>query len=316
MTAIAAVLAMSSTAAFAQSVDTPAAVVDTAPAPTPDPLAPDVSATPPEAEPLVSETTAVPAPKAKPAVRASKPATRTTTSRTTTVTRTRAAAPVAATAAPVAQVPATPVVIRPEMAAPAPAPVAAPADPALTEAPVAIDHMTMDEALPYAGAAGLGLLGLLGAGMVTRSRRRRREDALEEAKREQITAAPEDDFAAEPMPLAEIEPAPTFVRPEPVVAAPAAATASHLPEGFDTSRFGRHVQAAYAGPSPENPSASLKRRLTVGHFLDQKEAAEAQAEPARASKPATKQTWAARADSDFMFRRQGTQPSLKPAYQK
>ena len=330
MTAIAAVLALSSTPALAQSVDAPPPVADTSPSPDPvaaDPLSPEVASTPAVAEPVASETTATPAPVTKSVAPTSRPVARTTTkARSSTVTRTATApfpAAKAAPAAPAAPAPEDALVIPPEIAAPAAAPVAAPADPALTEAPVAIDHMTVDEALPYAGAAGIGLLGLLGAGMVSRRRRRRREDELEEAKWQQIVAA-DDDGAIAPEPeRAEIAPAPAFVRPEPAAAAPIAA-ASGLPDGFDTSKFGRHVQAAYAGPSPDNPSQSLKRRLTVGHFLDKKEAealgreqtVAPKADPGRGSKPVAKPQWASGTDSDFMFRRPGPQPSLKPAYQK
>jgi len=44
-----------------------------------------------------------------------------------------------------------------------------------------------------------------------------------------------------------------------------------LPPGFDVSRFGRHVQAAYRGPTADNPSLSLKRRLKRASFFDMKE---------------------------------------------
>ena len=56
---------------------------------------------------------------------------------------------------------------------------------------------------------------------------------------------------------------------------------------------------------------SLKRRLTVGNFLDKK-AAEA-APVAAAAKPANP-AWAARSDSDFMFRREGHTANLKRAF--
>ena len=54
-----------------------------------------------------------------------------------------------------------------------------------------------------------------------------------------------------------------------------------LPNGFDLSRFGKHVQAAYRGPTPDNPSLSLKYRLRKAAALDQFERrdAETRAEP-------------------------------------
>jgi len=42
-------------------------------------------------------------------------------------------------------------------------------------------------------------------------------------------------------------------------------------EDFDTSRFGRHVQAAYRGPTPDNPSMSLRKRLKLAGELDRRE---------------------------------------------
>ena len=49
------------------------------------------------------------------------------------------------------------------------------------------------------------------------------------------------------------------------------ATRTDVPDDFDASRFGRHVQAAYAGPTPENPSLSLRKRLKVAGELDRRE---------------------------------------------
>ena len=324
MTAIAAVIALSSTASFAQSAETPTPIVETssAPAPqSPDPLAPDVSTSTSTPEPIASETTVAPATTARPAARVGRPATR-----TTSVTRARTAAPVAAdVATPATPAPIDPLLVPPEMAAPAP--IAVPAESAPEAAPVAIDQMRIEEALPYAGAAGLVLLALAGTGIAVRRRRRRREDAIEDAKWQHIVAAPASAFEPDPAPAptAMIEPAPTFVRtPAPVTPAPlpAAAAASTLPAGFDTSRFGRHVQAAYAGPTPDNPSASLKRRLTVAHFLDQKDDAAVESAPAQGAmnsspgKTAAKPAWAGRGDGEFMLRRDDRQPTVKTTFQK
>ena len=44
-----------------------------------------------------------------------------------------------------------------------------------------------------------------------------------------------------------------------------------LPAAFDLSRYGRHVQAAYRGPTADNPSLSLQRRLKRARFFDQRE---------------------------------------------
>ena len=316
MTAIAAAMVLTATPSIAQSVETTPPLVDMTPATTtPDPLAADPVVTT-TADPLVSEETA---PVAATANTASKPTARSRPApvRNRTATTTAMARPAAAASAPAiaaAPVAALPAPIAAETAVPVPAaPLAAPA-------PVAVnDGVTANEALPIAGAAGLGLLALFGAGMAMR-RRRRNEDEYAENDVEYV----------EPEAMIEPEPTPSFVRtPQadpvpvavPVAAAAGAAGATKLPSGFDISRFGPHVQAAYRGPTPDNPSVSLKRRLTVGHFLDKEEgaAAPAAAEPSpseAASVPATKPAWAARPDGDFMFRRDDKQPGLRPTFVK
>ena len=118
-------------------------------------------------------------------------------------------------------------------------------------------------------------------------------------------------------------PEPAFVRPaapmhdsvEP--AATAAATAA-LPAGFDISRFGRHVQAAYRGPTPDNPSLSLKNRLRRASFFDQQErrAAEEGAPASESAQPAYKPAqpaWMSRKsnEAEFMFRPAKKVPGLK-----
>ena len=46
---------------------------------------------------------------------------------------------------------------------------------------------------------------------------------------------------------------------------------TELPEGFDLSKFGHHVQQAYKGPTEDNPSLSLKHRLRKAGGMDQME---------------------------------------------
>ncbi|MBA3667592.1 MAG: hypothetical protein H0W65_07710 [Sphingomonas sp.] len=276
MTAIAAVLAISAHPSLAQDTAQPTTldtVVQTPDPAAPDPLAPATTTTetaPADAAPTVA--------KAAPA----KAATRTTrTARTTRTTTTRpparalsvapAAPQTSAPAVAIAEAPAVaPIAVQPQ-AAPMPTPAAPPAT-----QPVAGNQSPLNnDTLPIAGAAGLGLLALAGAGIALRRRRRRRdEDELVEQD------AQWDEPAAEPaMPEAAVEPA--FVRTavplhDPVPAramAPeaAAASATILPNGFDISRFGPHVQAAYRGPTPDNPSLSLKNRLRRASFFDQRD---------------------------------------------
>ena len=129
----------------------------------------------------------------------------------------------------------------------------------------------IDEALPVAGGAGAIILALAGAGMAVRRRKRREEDELaldRQAYAENTEAAWE--------PITEEETASTWsepaAEPKPIVA-PAAMTTTEVSEHFDTSGFGRHVKAAYAGPTPENPSLSLRKRLKIAGELDRREKA-------------------------------------------
>ena len=179
-----------------------------------------------------------------------------------------------------------------------------------------------DDRLPYAGGAALGLLALGGAGLVSRRRKRRRENEAFEARQQVLDQA---EGQSEPPVLeldrsAEVSPGPGFARPsapihDPVPAsrAVAGAPATKLPNGFDLSRFGRHVQAAYRGPTADNPSLSLKYRLRRAVAMDQQERKAPQAGPTRTEAPASipaQGKWESRSDADFLFRRAG-QPAKR-----
>ena len=306
MTAVAAVIALSSTPLLAQDASVPDPVADTATETpvtvTPDPLAPDPAATT-TAAPDTADTS-----EAAPAARRSASATCSSRSRTAAPAR---AAPAAPAAAPASEAPAEPVV---PMAAEMAPPIAEPIAPLAAElAPVEQTDM-IEDAAPIAGAAGLGLLALVGAGLVMRRRRRRREDEEFEATQWAL-AHPE----------AEAQPEPAMAAPEPVFArapapmhdpAPAHAAAAALPAGFDLSRFGRHVQAAYRGPTPDNPSLSLKNRLRRASFFDQQERRVAE-EGGAMAKPAAP-AWTSRKpnEAEFMFRPAAKKTALRPAFQK
>lgn len=304
MTAIAAVIALSSTPALAQDASVPDPAIETT-APAADPLAPDpvaaeapapsASETPPPSKPKVEATTA----KSASTTRRSASTSRASTSKV--AASSARAAPVAPAAEAPAEVPLPPIASEP---APAAAPIAAP------QPEPATPTIAMDEAIPIAGAAGLGLLALAGAGLAMRRRRRRREDA---------------EFAANQWALdhTEPQPQPATVRPEPAFArtpgqepVQSAGPATPLPAGFDLSRFGRHVQAAYRGPTADNPSLSLKNRLRRASFFDQQErrAAKDAGTAASSAKPA----WMSRKpnESEFMFRPAPAKAGLKPALQK
>jgi hypothetical protein len=315
MTAIAAVLVLSSTPLFAQDALAP----DPAPepvsepvTPAPDPLAPEPTA----AEPAAATVTASPPAKAsKPAARAKVATARPAPVPRATVTRSSAATTTApaATAAPAATEAIEAPAATPVEAAPAPA--RAPADTAsLAEA------QQMDTLLEVGGA---GLLALLIGGMALRSRKRRKEEQrIEEAKWAYIEDHPE--------PEAEVVREPSFARaPAPMhdpipatSAALAGAPATKLPSGFDLSRFGPHVQAAYRGPTPDNPSLSLKYRLRRASALDQQERRAANQPAKRPAAPVpAKPAWAARREPQFMLRRAetdraGANNGAKPAFQR
>jgi hypothetical protein len=158
-----------------------------------------------------------------------------------------------------------------------------------------------DETVPFviAGAAGLGILALLGTGILTRRRKVRREREDLEAKHRLL------EKAATSIPPLELdrsnEVGPAYARitpkhdPVPLKNAPV----TKLPTGFDLSRFGPNVQAAYLGPTADNPSLSLKYRLRRAMALDQQARRRAEKAPApvqAGAKPELR-------SGDFMFRR-------------
>jgi hypothetical protein len=120
--------------------------------------------------------------------------------------------------------------------------------------------------LPFGAAGAVGVIALMGG--IGLSRRRRRRIAEETAAWDwdwsEARAEEEEpvstDTAAEP----------ELMLTEPAVS-PAANAGNNLPEGFDLSRFGPHVQAAYRGPTPDNPSLSLRHRLRRAAAMDQRE---------------------------------------------
>jgi len=296
--AIAAVLALLSTPAIAQEVPpqsaqppqavppvtqpTPSPIVtdpapmstDTAPAPS-DPLAP-------AADDSTAAAAGAPAAKAKP--------------RTVAKTVTRAApvkaapkashaAPAAAAAAPVAAAP----VAGPAASTAAVDPIVdtQPAVPATPAKSVAKPASGPDERTMELGGGALALLAL-GAAAFAMSRRRRQDDLIDEdtyvdepmTEAEPVVAS-EPVLAAEPM----VEPASrsgltaaeeqSFIAP-PLSAfswgnrAPEAATAVE-DDGSDRRDGETWVERAYRGPSPANPSVSLKNRLRRAAFFDKRE---------------------------------------------
>lgn len=311
LTAIAAVLALSSTPLLAQETTAPPdPVTETSsePAPTADPLAPEPAASQPEAtEPASTEESS---PAAAP--------TRRTAARSRTAATNRASSEPARTAAPAsapqpAEAAAETLPVLPPTAAPVTDPFA-PAEPVAVEEPVA------DETLPIAGAAGLGLLALGAIGLAVQGRRRRREERAHQLANQQYLEEHPEELAPshdEPAFVRASHPAMAAAAPGPVLTD---APKTKLPKDFDLSRFGPHVQAAYLGPTEDNPSLSLKHRLRRAAAMDQKARQDGTtrqppARPAARPKPTLEPMWAANGDG-FMLRRAGSRRQPQPAFQK
>jgi hypothetical protein len=256
MTAIAAVLALSSTPSLAQDAAT---ATDAPPTPvaTPEPAAEPA----PAPEPVAAETvTPAPEPSAAPAAESapqrSAPAAAAPVRRAAAPAR--RAAPSAAVAAP-ASAPAGAV----DTAMEAPAPLAAPMESAVPP-PIPVQQVATpaaeasagDDILPIAGAAGVGALALVGGAFALNRRRRHRDEVAYEPE------TVDSDHVAS----VEHEPAPVIP-----LAARAAPAMAAVPAAVGASRYGRHTEAAYRGPTPDNPSLSLKRRLKRAAFFDGRE---------------------------------------------
>jgi hypothetical protein len=286
--AITAALAFSSTPLLAQTTDTGAAQ----PAPVITPASPAAEpAAPAAAVQSVAPETVAPAPievaPQPPMKTMSTPVEHTEEAAPASVTRGagtatsttshRAAAPAAHSAvrtsstATMAAAVTAPAAKTADGAEAKPAPQAAPASTPAAPAPAAVATtnrtVTDDETLPIAGAIGLGVIALGGAAYAM-NRRKRRTDEDELLLDTPTEAAPV--AAAEPVTVAPraAEAIPAAAAP---VAVPREAGPDRLPNGFDMSRFGRHTRAAYLGPTPDNPSHSLKRRLKRASFFDQRE---------------------------------------------
>ena len=270
--AIAAALALSSTPLMAQVAQpvtaTPPPAITTEPAPTPEatPTTTETTTTtteepaPTDAAPVAKKTTTTV--KRTTRTAATKPAT--TTTRTTT-TRTVARAAPLAPAAPAA--PATATQPAPSQSAvtpvvdvnakPATAPAAKPAK--------------ADETLPILGGIALVLLAL-GAVMALMARRRRGRD-------EETWVY--DEPVAEAEPVAAAEPEPVIHEEQPAIVAPSAFAWGEQNNGQpradqtvgDDDRMPGEtwIQRAYRGPTPNNPSVSLKARLKRAAFFDKRE---------------------------------------------
>jgi len=287
--AIAAVLALSSTSAFAQ--DAQPAPTDATPSVVTEP-APATTTTTPDPAPVESTTTATPATtdssatdatvetttaKATTARKAARTATKAATSATKAASATHAAAqsaavhnaaPAAATAAPVAATPAADTAPVVDMSAP---PAQAPAQP--TAKPTSTNN---DAALEMGGGA-LAILAL-GAGAFALARRRRHadEEVWEDEYVEPETAAEAEPMMAAPAIAPRHDPVATY---DPPVRTPdrsafawnGTAASEERFETSDRQPGETWVERAYRGPSADNPSQSLRKRLKRAAFFDKRE---------------------------------------------
>ena len=317
LTAIAAVLALSSTPIAAQDVteaSPPAAETTASPAPetAPEPVASEPVATETTtAEPVEAETPA-------PATTTRRAATR---SQSTTTTTRRATREPASTAAPASAPQVSEATAEAMPAPPLPGTTVEPGPLPVDETATAeTSAMPSDETLSIVGAAGLGLFALGGIGMAIGRRRQRKEVVAHlAANRAYLDSHPVGDAPTSNTPAFAhaASPAMAAAAPGPILND---APRTQLPPNFDLSRFGPHVRAAYQGPTEDNPSLSMKHRLRRAAAMDQQlrqngEAPRevAQRPPAQA-KPAMKPLWDANGDS-FMLRRVGTARTSKPAFQ-
>jgi hypothetical protein len=264
MSAIAAFLTLSTPAAFAQEVPTVTMTPPVAPTTVPTPAPAPTTTTPPAAEtPAPQPVIRVPldlAP-AEPAPKAAVPKEAAPAQPKRAAAKPRAAAP--APAAPrEAAAPAIPTAApMVEDAAPVVPPVAAPIEPIAEAAPAPqpVERVAArDSNLPWEIAGGAAALLLIGGAGLAFARRRRASNEVWE-----FNEAPAD---------AEWVPGATAVAtgPEPVVAPQTTPAFAAAPSGS----MGRHEAMAMAGPTPDNPFATLQKRLARARFLDRQERAE------------------------------------------
>jgi len=264
--AIAAFLAITAPAAFAQDapnvpmtspVAAPPPVI--VPAAAPAPTTPTVEETAPAPKPVIRVPLDLPAP-AEPAAKAEAQVAPVPkrAERPVAAERSERAAPAAPrTAAPAPAEASRAAAPADTSAEPLPVPMTSEPEPVADTAPLATDERAAaDDGFPWelvGGAAALLLAG--GAGLAFARRRRGAEERAPGMSYEEMAAA-------EAMPYN--PPVAPERTPPPAPQATPAFPASH-------GSMGRHQALAMAGPTPDNPFATLSKRMKRARFLDQKE---------------------------------------------
>lgn len=272
--AIAAVLALLSTPALAQEVPAqpvpttsqPAPVTVDAPPPLDTTTAPVDQTT--DTQPVVSRALETAAAKAKPrpvAKAASKPAPARTVTHAAHASAPATPAIPAAPAAPATRTSSITPIVNTQ---------APPAPPAPAASAAKRTNGSEDRTAMELGGGALALLAL-GAGAFALSRRRRQDEEVGEDYYEPGPVAEAEPEALEPAPQHD-----PVSDEQPAIVAPAAsafawgnapaATAGN-DDGSDRRPGETWVERAYRGPSPANPSVSLKHRLRRAAFFDKRE---------------------------------------------
>jgi resuscitation-promoting factor RpfA len=155
--------------------------------------------------------------------------------------------------------------------------------PATPPATATSEPQQTDETLPIVGGGALALLALGGAGYVLVRRRRAHEEEEwyeeETAEHEPVKAVAEP--AVEPA-VAEPAVEPVVHEEQPAIVAPSAfawgnalneqtRSSDPMVEEDDRMPGETWVQRAYRGPTPNNPSVSLRARLKRAAFFDKRE---------------------------------------------
>jgi hypothetical protein len=199
-------------------------------------------------------------------------ATRTVTHKVTT----HAAAPVAAVPVAAASVAAAPPATAATKAPPVVDLNAKPAAPAKPAAAPASSGFQLNQNELMLGAGALALIAVAAAAIAMRRRRRR----LDDEAADYAYAEPVAETAPEPMPqhdpIFDQQPATATVAAAPAAgsafawggAQPAAETSDDESDRMPGESW---VERAYRGPSPANPSVSLKARLKRAAFFDKRE---------------------------------------------